>query len=100
MIIDATVVNELEKCLAEGWIRFNASEDHSVFSEAFEFFKRVGLYEGLFRPHIPNPAYDNGAKNIGREFLARSASLGLYYAELFPGDFAESIEAAASSYKP
>lgn len=92
MIVNADVVKGLEECLKNGYARFNGSEDLSVYEEAFEFFKRSGLYEGMFRPHIPNPAYDNAAKNMGAEFLAYAAKSGIYFSEHFPGDFSKSTE--------
>lgn len=84
--------NTLQIALKEGWQKFKASNHFEVYSKAFDFFKKSGLYEGLFRPQIPNPAYDNAAKEIGKLFLNKSLELGLYYKELFPGDFTSSTE--------
>ncbi len=89
----AYAIQELQESLVEGWHRVKNSPDFNVYSEAFQFFKKAGLYEGLFRPQIPNPVYDNAAKDVGREFLGKSLSLGIAYKELFPGDFTQSTEA-------
>lgn len=90
--LSASMIDALRACLMRGWERFCASEEKSVYADAFDFFKKVGLYEGLFRPQIPNPAYDNAAKNLGREFMEFSSEQGIYYSELFPGDFSISTE--------
>lgn len=87
-----TLKKELQNELIRGWHELKASNSYSVYSEAFEFFKNAGLYEGLFRPHIPNPVYDNAAKEMGKFFLQKALSYGIYFQELFPGDFSLSTE--------
>lgn len=83
---------ELQRCLEDGWSDLRSSTSWAVYKKAFEFFKSVGLYEGLFRPEIPNPVYDNAAKAVGQAFLSHSLSIGLHFKDLFPGDFSISTE--------
>lgn len=83
---------ELQDELTKGWHELKTSKSHAVYSEAFDFFNKVGLYEGLFRPYIPNPVYDNAAKEMGKYFLQKALHYGVYFQELFPGDFALSTE--------
>ncbi len=87
-----TFFDELSQSLKAGWEKLKSSQSYKVYSEAFDFFKKVGLYEGLFRPDIPNPVYDNAAKELGKEFLNKALEVGLYFKELFPGDFNISTE--------
>jgi hypothetical protein len=89
--LDKTI-SLLQSSLVDGWKQLIKSNSMPVYREAFEFFTQAGLYEGLFRPHIPNPVYDNAAKEMGKLFLAKSLELGISYAELFPGDFSISTE--------
>jgi hypothetical protein len=58
-----------------------------------------GFDESDFRKAVPNPAYDNAAKLIGRRFLEVSRRLGLHYDALFPGHFATSREYEEGGYE-
>lgn len=92
MLDKDTLKNELQDALIDGWKELKLSESFKVYTTAFEFFKNVGLYEGLFRPHIPNPVYDNAAKEMGKYFLNKAFDMGLCFKDLFPGDFKLSVE--------
>ena len=56
------------------------------------FIFKAGFYESKFQSIIPNPAYDNAAKIIGKYFLEYSRDHELIYDEVFPGKFSASKE--------
>lgn len=85
-------LQELQEALNQGWMKLKGSDSYKIYTEAFQYFKKMGLYEGLFRPQIPNPVYDNAAKELGQVFLQKTIDFGLYFAELFPGNFSISTE--------
>jgi len=82
----------LQESLAEGWTDFKNSDESKVLGRLFDFVSGTRFYETEFGAVIPNPAYDNAARIIGRPFLRAARNLGLQFEESFPGDFRESEE--------
>lgn len=58
----------------------------------FEFILAAGFDESEYRKVIPNPAYDNAAKLIGKYFLEVARKYNIQFDEIFPGSFAASQE--------
>lgn len=92
-------MHDLKNSLDLGWAKLRNGASFKVYTEAFDFFMKIGLYEGLFRPYIPNPVYDNAAKELGQDFLEKSLELGLTFKELFPGNFSLSNEDVINGYE-
>ncbi|MBN4001863.1 hypothetical protein [Nostoc sp. LPT] len=90
---------ELQDSLAEGWQNFNTSENVKIFSGFFEFIFRAGFDESQYRKVIPNPAYDNAARLIGKPFLETARKFEIHFDEIFPGSFSESQEAEKEGFE-
>ncbi|WP_334990368.1 hypothetical protein [Nostoc sp.] len=84
---------ELQENLVQGWQNFNISENVNILSGFFEFIFRAGFDESQYRKVIPNPAYDNAARLIGKPFLETARKFEIHFDEIFPGSFSESQEA-------
>ncbi|MBD2337507.1 hypothetical protein H6G64_10965 [Calothrix sp. FACHB-156] len=90
--LDRSFYMELQDSLIQGWQEFNNSEQAKIFSDFFEFIQKAGFDESIYRKVIPNPAYDNAAKIIGKHFLATARKFEIYFDEIFPGSFSASQE--------
>jgi hypothetical protein len=86
------VYPKLYESLRKGWEDFNNSEEYKLFYDFFEFLVQTGFDESHYRKSIPNPAYDNAAKIIGKYFLTTARQFEIYFDELFPGNFSLSEE--------
>ncbi|MEH2252502.1 hypothetical protein [Nostoc sp.] len=89
---------ELQDSLVKGWQDFNTSDNLKIFNGFFEFILRAGFDESEYRKTIPNPAYDNGAKLIGKPFLETARKFEVHFDEIFPGSFSESQEAQKEGF--
>lgn len=83
---------KLQDSLVQGWQEFNRSEIANLYSKFFEFILAAGFDESEYRKVIPNPAYDNAAKLIGKYFLEVARKYNIQFDEIFPGSFAASQE--------
>jgi protein associated with RNAse G/E len=83
---------DLATALTTGWERVKVSSHKEVYASLFDWLNQSGFYETMYRKSIPNPAYDNGAKDLGREFLQILRLYELSPDNIFPGSFAKSIE--------
>src|SRR5262249_37077148 len=63
------------------------------------YLLETGFDQSGFEKTVPNPAYDNAARLIGRCFLDVSRQLGLHYDALFPGRFDTSREYEQDGYE-
>lgn len=81
----------LQKALDKGWEEF-IKNDLSLFKDFSSYIYSANFYESKYRNIIPNPAYDNAAKRIGKYFLQSAAELELSFIDVFPGDFSTSKE--------
>lgn len=95
----AEIHKKLQDSLVIGWKNFRESKDVKIYEQFFEYLLKAGFDESEYRKIIPNPAYDNAAKLIGKPFLQTASKLGIYFDEIFPGDFAESKELTKGSYE-
>jgi len=86
------VQSTLQTSLHQGWQDFVNSSELSLLQGFFTFLQQAGFDQSRYRQSIPNPAYDNAAKAVGRPFLQRARELGLQFDEFFPGHFANSQE--------
>ncbi|KAF3884895.1 MULTISPECIES: hypothetical protein [Nostocales] len=83
---------KLNESLTKGWEDFNSSVEFNLFYEFFQFLLQAGFDESHYRKFIPNPAYDNAAKIIGKHFLATARQFEICFDEIFPGNFSMSKE--------
>ncbi len=91
--MELLLINEkLQEALTRGWKEFREGENLKLFQEFSNFINGANFYESKWRNIIPNPAYDNAAKLIGKYFLKTAVELGLQFDTLFPGDFQNSKE--------
>ncbi|PSO86982.1 MAG: hypothetical protein BRC41_05670 [Cyanobacteria bacterium QH_9_48_43] len=86
------VQTELQESLVQGWKNFLGSKDLKVYQDFFLFLSQAGFDESYYRTLIPNPAYDNAAKLMGKPFLETARKLGIHFDENFPGEFTTSKE--------
>lgn len=93
------VFEELQDSLVQGWQDFNTSENLKIFSGFFEFILKAGFDESQYRRVIPNPAYDNSARLIGKPFLEIARKFEIHFDEIFPGSFSESQEAQKEGFE-
>jgi hypothetical protein len=89
---------KLSDSLKKGWEDFNSSEEHKLLQDFFEFLVQAGFDESRYRKCIPNPAYDNAAKLIGKYFLTTARQFEVYFDEIFPGNFSMSEEDEGENY--
>ena len=89
---------ELQDSLVKGWQDFNTSDNLKILNGFFEFILGAGFDESEYRKAIPNPAYDNGAKLIGKPFLETARKFEVHFDEIFPGSFSESKEAQKEGF--
>jgi hypothetical protein len=82
----------LQQSLKEGLANFKNSDENQILARLFDFVSGTKYYESEFGAVVPNPAYDNAARIIGRPFLRAARNLGLQFEESFPGNFYESEE--------
>ncbi|MCC5645185.1 hypothetical protein LC607_20020 [Nostoc sp. CHAB 5824] len=94
-----SIYKELQDSLIQGWEDFNTSENLKIFSGFFEFIFKAGFDESQYRKVIPNPAYDNSARLIGKHFLETARKFELHFDEIFPGSFSESQEAQKEGFE-
>ncbi len=87
-----TLQEDLQQALYKGWKEFKESEDFVTLSQFSVFLSNAGFYESDYRNIIPHPAYDNGAKKIGKYFLEALCLQGISLESPFPGDFSQSLE--------
>ncbi|PSP16405.1 MAG: hypothetical protein BRC58_09200 [Cyanobacteria bacterium QS_8_64_29] len=90
------VQQTLQASLHQGWQAFVNSSELPLLQDFFAFLQQAGFDESCYRQAIPNPAYDNAAKAVGRPFLRAARELGLQFDEVFPGRFPESQERDAT----
>ncbi|MGF1938490.1 MAG: hypothetical protein RM347_029735 [Nostoc sp. ChiQUE02] len=90
---------KLHESLRKGWEDFNDSEEYKLFDNFFEFLLQAGFDESRYRKSIPNPAYDNAAKTIGKHFLATARQFEIYFDEIFPGNFSISEEGEEENFE-
>ncbi|MFN6473164.1 MAG: hypothetical protein RMY36_026340 [Nostoc sp. SerVER01] len=83
---------KLNESLRKGWEDFNGGEEYKLFNDFFEFLLQAGFDESHYRKSIPNPAYDNAAKIIGKYFLETAIEFEIYFDDIFPGNFSMSEE--------
>jgi hypothetical protein len=83
---------EFQQALTQGWKEFKQSEEFSILSNFSNFLARSGFYESEYRNTVPHPAYDNGARIIGRHFLKLACESRISFDTCFPGDFSCSTE--------
>jgi hypothetical protein len=95
----AEIHKKLQDSLVLGWKSFRGSKDFKIYEKFFEYLLKAGFDESEYRKIIPNPAYDNAAKLIGKPFLQTARKLGIYFDEIFPGNFAESKELTKGNYE-
>ncbi|MBN3897149.1 MAG: hypothetical protein HWQ41_18290 [Nostoc sp. NOS(2021)] len=95
----SNLFQELQDSLFQGWQDFNTSENLKIFSGFFEFIFRAGFDESQYRRVIPNPAYDNSARLIGKPFLETARKFEIHFDEIFPGSFSESQEAQKEGFE-
>ncbi|PSO99391.1 MAG: hypothetical protein BRC47_16015 [Cyanobacteria bacterium QS_7_48_42] len=77
------VQTELQESLVQGWKNFLGSKDFKVYQDFFLFLSQAGFDESYYRTLIPNPAYDNAAKLMGKPFLETARKLGIHFDEIF-----------------
>lgn len=82
----------LQEALTEGFHLLVSNSLFGNLSDYFEWLNQAGLYESKFRGLFPNPAYDFGARVIGRPFLRVLFDLGASLEHEFPGNFDQSME--------
>lgn len=95
----AKVQKDLQESLIEGWKEFMTSKDLNTYKEFFSFILQAGFDESIYRKIIPNPAYDNAAKLIGKPFLETARKLEIHFDEIFPGNFTASKEIEKADYE-
>jgi hypothetical protein len=95
----ARVERDLQTSLDEGWKAFCEGPERPLLAKFMAYLLETGFYQHGFETAVPNPAYDNAAKLIGRRFLEASRRLGLHYDALFPGRFDTSREYAEGGYE-
>jgi hypothetical protein len=93
------VERDLQKSLNEGWKTFCDGPERPLLATFMTYLLETGFYQRGFEKTVPNPAYDNAAKLIGRRFLDASRHLGLHYDALFPGRFDTSREYEQDGYE-
>lgn len=93
------IYQELQDSLVKGWQVFNNSEKIKIFSDFWDFIFSAGFDESEYRKVIPNPAYDNAAKLIGKPFLETARRFELQFDEIFPGSFSASQEAELGDFE-
>ncbi|PHJ58640.1 hypothetical protein VF14_21400 [Nostoc linckia z18] len=93
------ICQKLQDSLLEGWHCFKKSEDFKILSNFFDFLLTAGFDESQYRQSVPNPAYDNAAKIIGKGFLETARNLEIQFDEIFPGSFSTSQEIENADYE-
>ena len=86
----ARLQRELEMALVRGWKNFTQSPEYNTLSGFLKFLSKAGFFESEFYRIVANPAYHFAAQCIGEQFLETARRHGVYFAEIFPGDFAAS----------
>jgi hypothetical protein len=93
------VERDLQNSLNEGWKAFCEGPERPLLAKFMAYLLETGFDQSGFEKVVPNPAYDNAAKLIGRRFLDASRQLGLHYDALFPGRFDNSREYEEDGYE-
>jgi hypothetical protein len=93
------VYQELQESLLQGWQSFNKDKSFQILKDFFDFLLKAGFDESKYRKSIPNPAYDNAAKLIGKPFLETARNLEIHFDEIFPGSFSTSQEVQETNYE-
>ncbi|MEK6830705.1 MAG: hypothetical protein AABX77_01630 [Nanoarchaeota archaeon] len=86
------IVDELQKSFDKGWREFKQS---SLFKKYNELANMLDWYNpriANLRKSIPYPAYHLATQEIGKYFMIKSKDYGIYFDEVFPGDFNKSNE--------
>lgn len=90
---------ELQDSLLQGWQSFSESDNFHILNKFFDFLLQAGFDESEYRKSIPNPAYDNAAKIIGKAFLETARNLEIQFDDIFPGSFSTSQEVQNTDYE-
>jgi len=85
---------ELQTCLEKGWSEFVRSPNMYQYVQFATFMRDAGFYESKLQGIVPHPAYDLGAREIGKYVTAACRRWGLHFDTFFPGEFSKSWEAS------
>ena len=86
------LVERLREALEKGWREFRESSDFVKLRKFAQFLETAGFYDSEFRESLPHPAYEYGARIIGKYVPSCCRHLDIHFACIFPGDFLRSRE--------
>lgn len=80
----------LQASLDKGWQEFKDSENFLICEELSH--KMDWWYTSKYFGVIPNPSHWYSSQIAAKYFLIEVGKLGIYFDNIYPGDFSESIE--------
>ncbi len=93
MSLESKLEKELQEALIRGWDEFQSSVECNNLEKAFDWLvHKSGFYESGFRGIIPHPAYDYGARHVGKYFVTLARINGICFDPAFPGTYDDSTE--------
>lgn len=80
----------LQTSLDKGWQEFKESNDFLITKELYQ--QMDWWYTSKYYGVIPNPGHWYSCQRAAQYFSMEVGKLGIYFDNVFPGDFAQSIE--------
>lgn len=93
------IVDELQKSLDRRWREFKQSHLFKKYDELADILDWYNPKNTHLRKVIPYPAYHLATQEIGKYFMIKSKDYGIYFDEVFPGDYNKSKETEEKNFE-
>lgn len=80
----------LQASLDKGWLEFKESNDFLISKELYQ--QMDWWYTSKYYGVIPNPGHWYSCQQAAKYFVMEVGKLGIYFDNVFPGDFSKSTE--------